>query len=141
MITVADYLMGRDALYPLAMTPALRANAVRTVELVNKLLVLANVAGVPMPVNPATGTVVASGWRPPAVNAATAGASKTSMHMTCEACDLYDPAGRIDAWLMTADGQRVLTDLGLWLEHPDATPKWSHVQVRPPRSGNRVFRP
>lgn len=30
---------------------------------------------------------------------------------------------------------------GIWLEHPEATPGWSHWQSVGVRSGNRVFRP
>jgi hypothetical protein len=35
----------------------------------------------------------------------------------------------------------VLEELQLWLEHPDATPGWCHLQILPPRSGRRVFYP
>jgi hypothetical protein len=35
----------------------------------------------------------------------------------------------------------VLRDLGLWMEHPDKTPTWLHIQTVPPGSGNRVFWP
>lgn len=138
VITLEHYWMGRDKAFPLALDTATRSNAVRTVDLANKLLQLASDAGVPLPAN-AAGTLVNSGWRPPAVNAATPGASRTSLHMTGQAIDLYDPTGEIDAWLM-AD-RKPLEQLGLWLEHPDATPRWCHVQTRPPRSGNRVFHP
>ena len=55
------------------------------------------------------------------------------------AVDLYDPYGEIDKWCM--DNKTVLAEFGVWLEHPDATPGWCHLQVVPPRSGNRVFRP
>lgn len=139
MIELRDYWMGRDAQYPLALTPAIRANAVRTVDLANQLLGAALKAGLTLH-GKADGSLVNSGWRPPAVNAATAGASPTSLHMTGEAVDLHDPDGALDAWLLKG-GQPDLIRLGLWLEHPDATPGWAHVQTKPPRSGNRVFRP
>lgn len=138
VMTLEHYWMGRDKAYPLALDTATRSNAVRTVELANKLLVLASAAGVPLLAN-LQGNLVASGWRPPAVNAATPNASRTSLHMTGQALDFYDPSGAIDAWLM-ADLQP-LVQLGLWLEHPSATPRWCHVQTRPPGSGNRVFKP
>ena len=137
-ITLMDYWMGRDKLYPLALSTATHRNAPVTVDLANRLVVLARAAGVPLPVNIA-GNLVSSGWRPAVVNAVTPGASRTSLHMTGQAIDLFDPTGAIDAWLM-AD-LRPLADLGLWLEHPDATPRWCHVQTLPPHSGNRVFRP
>jgi hypothetical protein len=61
--------------------------------------------------------------------------------MTGQACDLFDPEGDIDDWAMSEPGQKVLTDLGLWLEHPSATKGWRHVQSIPPMSKRRVFYP
>ena len=140
-ITLADYWMGRDELYPLAMTLDIRQRAQRMVALTNELLerLLAN--GIRLQINPKTGTIISSGWRPPAVNSATAGAATNSKHMTGDAIDLYDPDGDIDGWLMSDDGQQVMQHLGLWMEHPSATKGWAHVQSIPPRSGNRVFYP
>lgn len=141
VITIADYFMGRREQYPLAMGPAIERNAVLTVDLANKLLAQAATYGVSVPINPGNGTLVNSGWRPPAVNAATKGASTASRHMTGQAIDIHDPAGKLDAWLMTGEGQAALAALGLWLEHPDSTPGWTHVQTVPPGSGRRVFHP
>lgn len=141
MISLADYWMGRDATYPLAMTPAIARAAITTVDLANKLLAIAQADGVPLVRKADTRSLVASGWRPPAINAATLGAAPSSKHMTGQAIDIYDPDGDLDEWLMTAPGQRVLVDLGLWLEHPSATKGWSHVQTIPPRSLNRTFYP
>lgn len=143
MITLSDYWMGRDAAYPLLMSPMLVRNAEITVECVNKLLALATVAGVvlrPDPMHPQYG-VVASGWRPPEVNARTQNAATGSKHLLAQACDVYDPDGALDRWLMTEDGQRALTDIGLWIEHPAKTAKWSHMQTVPPGSKRRVFWP
>lgn len=137
-IALADYWMGRDAQYPLALDTQTRRNAAVTVDLANRWLLLAKMAGVPLAVN-AAGNLVNSGWRPPAVNAATPGASRSSLHLIGEALDLYDPSGAIDRWAL--DCPQPLIDLGLWQEHPDSTPGWCHIQTRPPRSGNRVFRP
>lgn len=141
MISLQDYWMGRDREFPMAMSPDLERNASLMVELANKLIVLARVGGVVFDTNPRTGTVVSSGWRPASVNANTPNAAPNSKHMTGQAIDLYDPDGDLDDWLMTEDGQRVLSDLGLWMEHPSATKGWSHVQSIPPRSGRRVFYP
>lgn len=137
-ISLTDYWMGRDVLYPLQLDTATRRNAAITVDLANRLLVLAKTAGVPLVAN-AGGTLVNSGWRPPQVNAATPGASPTSKHMTGQAIDIHDPAGALDRWLLASP--QPLIDLGLWQEHPDSTLHWCHVQTTPPRSGNRVFRP
>lgn len=141
MITLTDYWMGRDVAYGLSLTPDIQRNAARTVDLINALLAVAKVAGVTFKHSPTTGTYLSSGWRPPAVNATTKNASKTSLHMTGEAGDVYDEADRLDAWLMTPAGQKAMADLGLWHEHPSATPNWAHVQTRPPKSGNRTFYP
>jgi len=138
MITLSDYWMGRDELYPLAMTPQIEHNALIMIDLANRLLTLAKGAGVQVREMP-NGGVVTSGWRPPAINAATHGASPASKHMTAQAIDLYDPSGRLDMWMSA--NQQVLKDLGLWQEHPSATPNWAHVQSVPPASGNRVFYP
>lgn len=142
MISLADYWMGRDAAHPLDMTPAIDKAARLTVSLVNALLVEATSAGVyQATLSPRSGTQLASGWRPPAVNAATKNASPTSLHMTGQAADVYDHGDKLDAWLMQPPGQAALERIGLWLEHPDFTPEWCHLQVIPPGSGRRVFRP
>lgn len=140
MITLHDYWLGRDITHSLQLGTDLRRNAARTVEAANAMLVLAKAAGVSLEASPRTGTIVSSGWRPADINAATPGAAARSLHMTCEAIDLYDPDGDLDDWLL-ASADTVLRDLGLWLEHPAATKGWAHVQTRPPRSGRRVFYP
>lgn len=141
MITLTDFWMGRDRTHGTQLSTDIRRNADTTVEQVNKLLVLAKTAGVTFETNPRTGSLIASGWRPPDINAGTPGAAAKSKHMTGQACDVYDPDGDLDDWLMTDDGQRALKDLGLWMEHPSATKGWAHVQTVPPRSGHRVFYP
>ena len=138
MITLTDYWMGRDATYPLSLDTATRRAAAVTVDLANRLLVIAKTCGVPLTLNE-QGTLVRSGWRPPAVNAMTPNASPTSLHMTGGAIDFHDPSGALDAWMLACP--QPLVDLGLWQEHPSATPSWAHVQTKPPRSGNRVFWP
>ena len=142
MITLADYFMGRRETHPTSMSPGIEREAGRTVEIVNKLLDQAAIYGVDMSRrSPQTGTLVASGWRPPALNAATPNAAPNSKHMTGQALDVYDPEGHLDDWLMTEEGQAALMELGLWIEHPSATRGWSHLQIVPPRSGRRVFYP
>ena len=138
MITLTEYLMGRDASHRLDFSPAIRRNALVTVERANKLLALAKGAGVRIQAR-ADGTLTNSGWRPPAINRQTPGAASGSLHMTGEAIDLHDPTGQLARWCQQATG--VLVDVELWLEHPDFTPGWCHLQTRPPGSGNRVFRP
>jgi hypothetical protein len=140
-ITLTDYLMGRDAVYPEACTPEVRANAEKTVKLVNSLLAVMEAEGMQFEAHPVNQSLVSSGWRPPQINRQVKGAAPKSKHMTGEAVDLYDPEGDIDNFLMSGQGQRVLASLGLYIEHPSATKSWSHIQIVSPRSGNRVFYP
>ena len=140
MIELADYYLGRDLTHGHLLGSDLRHNAGITVEVANKLLVLAKTGGVRLEASPRTGGIVTSGWRPPDVNASTPGAALRSLHMQCRAIDLFDPAGDLDDWCLD-NATTVLRDLGLWLEHPAATKGWCHVQTVPPRSGRRVFYP
>jgi uncharacterized protein YcbK (DUF882 family) len=120
-----EVLMGREVSNPL--TPELTRNLDNLLISLNKLRAH---WGKPL--------VVTSGYRPAEFNKK-AGGAKSSSHMTCEACDFRDSDGSLDKFLL--ENQQVLIDCGLYLEHPDATPGWCHVQTRPPKSGNRVFRP
>ena len=128
MITLADYYMGRDRSHAHELSAELRINATRVVERINEFLRQAACPG-----------VVTSGWRPHAINAAVPNASPRSKHLSCEAIDLDDPNDELDAWCLR--NLPVLESIGLWLEHPDATPGWCHLQIVPPRSGRRVFMP
>lgn len=140
-ISLQDYWMGRDKLCPKDLTTDICANAELTVKRVNLLLARAQAAGVVLPKHPGNKSHVSSGWRPPAINAATKNAAVRSNHVLGKACDIYDPDGKLDAWLFTAGGHKALTDIGLWAEHPLSTPDWSHVQTVPPKSGNLFFYP
>lgn len=137
-ITIEDYWMGRDKAYPAECTDEIRKNAERTVSLVNLLLFHAvNDELVLIASNKRS--LVNSGWRPAAVNAATKGAAKKSNHMLGLACDVSDPTGSLDKWCMA--NLHELEEIGLWMEHPSATPGWCHLQTVPPGSGRRVFTP
>lgn len=127
-LKLADYYMGRDKLHRAELTRELRANARETLRRVNRLLRRAGMI-----------REVTSGWRPAAINATVPGAATGSRHLSCLAIDLEDRNGTLDAWCMA--NLAVLEELGLWLEHPAATPGWCHLQTQPPRSGNRVFNP
>ena len=96
-----------------------------------------------------------SGWRPGAVNDATANAGKGSAHLTAEAGDRRDtPDGDFAWWCMRH--QALLAQHALYLEHPVATvvrawrtasaqgrepTPWAHLATRPPASHNRVYWP
>lgn len=141
MISLDDFMMGRRELHPQAYSPDIEREALNTIKIVTQLLAEAQAAGVTLERNPRTGSVVSSGWRPPAINASTPNAAVRSLHMTGRALDVYDPDGDLDEWLMSKAGHAALTRIGLWLEHPAATKGWSHLQTVAPRSGNRVFYP
>lgn len=136
MITLQDYLMGRDKTYAAAYTPTIRKNAEDLLSRVNFLMAIFYTT------HPETHSRrVNSGWRPAAINSKTPGAAAQSRHMTGQAIDIGDDDGSLDAWLMTIPGQKALVDARLWMEHPSATPRWTHLQSEPPRSGRRVFYP
>lgn len=135
-ITIAAYFMGRDATHAGELTPRIRANAALTVERVNDLLEAYSLA-----TGDVRERVVNSGWRPAAINNRVRGASARSRHLSGEACDLDDDDGSLDAWCATSFGLEALERVGLWLESPDATPGWCHLQTVPPGSGRRVFTP
>ncbi len=127
-LKLADYYMGRDKSHRSELTREIRANARETLLRANRLLRRAGMM-----------RKVTSGWRPASINAAVPGAAKGSKHLSCLAIDLEDRNGALDAWCLAHP--EILEELGLWLEHPDATPGWCHLQIQPPRSGNRVFHP
>ncbi len=126
MITPQEVLMGRDAQFPL--TPELKTN-------LDKLLIALNKVrfhyGKPMQVS--------SGYRPAAINKTVKGAAPKSSHMTCEACDFRDPDGALAKWCLA--NLSILEDAGLYLENPEFTKGWVHLQTRKTRSGKRVFNP
>jgi hypothetical protein len=62
-----------------------------------------------------------------------------SSHKEALAVDRYDPRGEIDNWCMAHQDR--LAVHGIYIEHPSATPGWSHWTIRAPKSGNRVFYP
>lgn len=68
---------------------------------------------------------VSSGFRPSTVNSKLPNAAKKSLHMTGLACDLEDPDNELDKLIQSKP--ELLDKYGLWLEHPDSTPKWTHL--------------
>lgn len=139
MITLSQYWMDRDHAYPDQLTSEIKINAAETVTLVNWLLECAEESGVVPGTNPQTGTAVSSGWRPAAVNSAAHGATH-SKHMTAQACDIRDTPDRVLAQWCLAHTDK-LREIGLWMERPQWTPTWIHVQTVAPGSGHRVFVP
>lgn len=128
MITLEQYWMGRDKLYPLQLKQEYISNATDLLARVNLLLEEMG----------RTNVGVNSGWRPPAINKQVGGAVKSN-HMTGNAIDLSDDDGSIDIWC--TNNIFHLKAQGLYMEHPSKTPRWCHLQRIPPRSGNTIFMP
>lgn len=124
LVTLEEYLMGRDKIAPL--TSDLRKNAEEMVKRVNELLS-----------HFGEYRHVTSGYRPQVINKRIPNAAPRSNHMVCKACDLYDPNGDLDEWCV--ENLFILVQIGLWLESTKSTPGWCHVSITPPASGNRIF--
>lgn len=62
-----------------------------------------------------------------------------SKHLLGLAADISDPDGALDDWL--EKNVKLLEEIGLWIEHKSATPTWAHIQICPPKSGRRFFKP
>lgn len=105
----------------------------------SRLEALARADGIKFPDNPATGSGISGqtfgGFRP---QSCAQGAPRSS-HKEGLAVDRYDPHGLIDEWCL-ANLDR-LESCGIYIEHPSATPGWSHWTTRAPKSGNHVFYP
>jgi uncharacterized protein YcbK (DUF882 family) len=82
---------------------------------------------------------VSSGFRIPEHNAKVKGVTH-SKHLTCEAIDIVDNDGSLRRFCMQ-NNNAMLKQYGLFMEHPAYTKGWCHLQIRKPKSGNRVFIP
>ena len=95
--------------------------------------------GVNFKINPVTKSNISGirwgGYRTPEC---TEGAPKSN-HRIGGAVDWYDPDGEIDAWLSLHP--IALYDHGIFIEHPDKTPGWSHWSNMQPKSGKHIFYP
>lgn len=139
VITLDEYWMGRDVAYRDELTDAIARHAAVTVARVNRLLDAMATDGLHAECKADRSSPVASGWRPAAINARVPAAVPDSPHLSGAACDLYDPRNALDDWCLAH--AEVLARLELWLEHPEYTEGWCHVQIVAPRCGSRVFRP
>lgn len=135
MITVAD-VIGPWIKSP-DLTAGRRKSIADLVPPVNALLAKAKAAGIPLPINPKTGTQVSGaqfgGFRPQTCPIG----APLSAHKQGMAVDIYDPTNALDAWI-TDD---VLRECGLYREGGHWTPGWTHLTIRRPGSGNRTFVP
>jgi hypothetical protein len=140
MIIADDYYMSRDAKYPSELTEEIREHVAELLGRVNLLLSWAYADNVRPALDHATGTHVASGWRPRAVNDATSNAAASSKHLTGEGIDLRDNGTRdLAQWCLK--NEESLTEIGLWMERPQWCPTWVHLQIVPPGSRRRYYVP
>lgn len=106
---------------------------------VNGLMEVAFEEGIEFHINPATNSYISGktlgGFRP---KDSTVG-SKNSSHKQGRGIDIYDPFNEFDEWLYIH--QAALITFDLYMEHPSATPKWTHLTDRAPGSLKRVFLP
>lgn len=152
-VTMRHYMMGRDVTHAPDLTQQITDNATELLRVVNILLDFAEADGVRPNLDEVTGTYVASGWRPPAVNDRTANSAKdASTHLTGRGIDLDDHLDRrLAVWC--CKNLDVLKRLGLYMEDPRWTggrerkpgegerDPWVHLQIVPPKSGRRVYVP
>lgn len=62
-----------------------------------------------------------------------------SSHLYGCAVDIADADGKLKAWCKA--NQKKLVECGLWMESPEATKTWCHLQSYCPKSMNRIFNP
>ncbi len=62
-----------------------------------------------------------------------------SSHLYGAAVDIADADGKLKKWLVANKSK--LVECGLWMESPDATKTWCHLQSYAPKSMNRIFNP
>jgi hypothetical protein len=135
-VITLDQYFGIYANHPDA-GPGMYAAAERMLDTVNPLLAKAASEGVKLETNPNTNSLVSGetngGFRP---QACPVGASKSS-HKQARAVDVFDPKNALDDWIT----DEILTQFGLYREHPDDTPHWCHLSDKAPGSGRRTFKP
>jgi hypothetical protein len=120
-------------------TPERQANAQKLIEACTRLQIALEKEDIHFPINPKTGTTISGevygGFRP---QSCPIGAPH-SAHKEGLAVDRYDPDGKIDGFLLREVD--LLTECGIYIEAPSATPGWSHWTIRAPGSGHHVFLP
>ena len=125
MISVQEALMKRHEEFPLNMELLMNL-----AELMAAINYIRGRYGKPL--------MVSSGYRPGYYNTQ-AGGAKKSPHISCEAIDVLDSSGEFAKWCL--ENTHELAKAGLYMEDPEYTIGWVHLQTRKPRSGKRVFKP
>ena len=133
MLTVKKLLNGYDESmqFKKEVTPELLTNLQKTADIINEFLIHVGVRE--------DQVKLTSGWRPLAVNEATANSAKKSNHILGLAVDLADPQNNLFKAFMRKENLEKAKELGIYFENPLHTKTWVHLQIVPPKSGNRVF--
>lgn len=84
---------------------------------------------------------LSSGFRTQDANRATVGAAKLSNHMKGLALDLLSLAHFLKKDFELNKEKSLLVKHDLYMEDPEYTKEWCHLQSVAPKSGNRVFIP
>jgi uncharacterized protein YcbK (DUF882 family) len=90
-----------------------------------------------------TDLVITSGLRDDAQQQELIAQGKTnavhSKHLAGAAADILDADGKLSQFATT--NIKLLEAIGFWIEHPDYTRGWVHLQILGPKSGKRIFIP
>lgn len=62
-----------------------------------------------------------------------------SCHLIGAAIDLYDPRKEFQRWIL--ENLHFAETLDVYFEEFDSTPNWVHIQIFPPASRKRFFKP
>lgn len=62
-----------------------------------------------------------------------------SRHLFGQAVDISDPKQELQQWILK--NEKLMEEIGLWFEDFSATKNWVHMQIVPPASGRRFFKP
>lgn len=130
MLTLNDYLSSSGKYLDRAAyaSDEVKKNAEQLLASLNAFLNELNISNVK----------ISSGFRTLEANQS-AGGAKKSLHMEGKAIDLEDKDGKLDE--LFQNNLELLEKYGLYLEDPDYTKLWSHIQNNAPRSGRRIFIP
>lgn len=113
-------------------SPQVKANAAETARRCTLLLTSFNSYE-----KQAEEPMISSGFRDKESNARVGGA-KASAHLEGMAVDIFDPHGRLALFCVT--NQDLLKHFQLWVENPNKTKGWVHIQTRPVPL-HRIFEP
>lgn len=125
MITIEEYLEGRDLAYP--PTDEMMQSLEDLLEKISMLELELNLS-----------FEMTGGYRPEIMieNHALPGCPHDA-HSDCTGIDLHDP--NLDISKRLLEDPAILEEVGLYMESPVSSKNHLHLQSRAPKSGNRIF--